>query len=299
MSSIVLTSAQLEELAGCVLSITQARYAMIAVYCLQIYEWLATSEKEVNLIHRARWTSVKVAYLLCRYYPLFLWPVITWAYVGNHDEDVCQNVMRPIHVLLAPCQVFPQGVMLMRAYAFSGRNKKVLLLLCICYAGLIGVDIWVFCTHIAVPPTIFYLALGKTGCFPDYGDGFMALRIGYSMLAATLMDLASLSVVIVHCYRTRGREISLGRYFVNQGLGAFGFVSAVNIATAATFFDFKNGIGLPFILVVSNLIACRVILQLRRKVTPSDSEISRRHSMLVRNAFGPHPSDDWLMEDHR
>lgn len=72
--------------------------------------------------------------------------------------------------------------MLMRAYAFSGRSKRVLLILCLCYAGLLGVDVWVFCTHIAAPSPIFYVVVGKTGCFPDYGDGFMALRIGVSSL---------------------------------------------------------------------------------------------------------------------
>jgi len=292
MTSVILVSS--------VRSIAEARYAIVAVNCLQVYEWVATSRREADLIHHARWTSVKVAYLLCRYYPLLLWPLVTWAYVGDHDEVVCQRVMRPIHILLAPCQIFPQGVMLMRAYAFSGRNKRVLLLLCLCYIGLIGVDIWVFCTQIAAPPPIFYLVVGRTGCFPDYGNGFMALRIGYSMLASTLMDLVSLIVVLVHCHRTRSRQISLGRYFVNQGLAAFCFVSAVNILTAAIFFEpnsFKSGIGLPFILVVSNLIACRVILQLRRQVMPTKSEISRRHSQLVRDAFATRPSDNWLMEE--
>lgn len=41
MSSL-LTTEQLEELGRCMLSIIQARYAMMAVYCLQVYEWLAT-----------------------------------------------------------------------------------------------------------------------------------------------------------------------------------------------------------------------------------------------------------------
>lgn len=104
--------------------------------------------------------------------------------------------------------------------------------------------------------------------------------------------------------------------------------------------SFHNGIGLPFILVLSNIIvrqehymiflqltsrvsmtqACRVyvpaqrflsrtslimlsrsphrVLQLRRKVTPTESEIDRRNSRIVRNAFASSSiADGWLMEE--
>ncbi|RDB18497.1 hypothetical protein Hypma_000251 [Hypsizygus marmoreus] len=282
--------------------IEEARYAIVAVFCLQIYEWVTSAEKEIKLIHKARWTSIKTAYLLCRYYPLLLWPLVLFAYVGNHSWDMCNLLTTPVHIILAPLQIFPQGVMLMRAYAFSGRDRRVLFLLCSCYVGLVGVDIWVFCTDITMLPKTIYILLGGTGCYPDYGKGFMGFRLGYSMLAATLMDLVSLAVVLVICIRTRTREISLGRYFVNQGLVAFGLVSGLNIATAVIFFkpnSSHSGIGLPFTLVVSNLIACRIILELRRKVTPSDSEIAQRNSRIVRDAFAQGDSDAWLMPDEK
>ena len=72
----------------------------------------------------------------------------------------------------------PTAVMLMRAYAFSGRNKKVMVLLASCYAGLILVDIWAFCKKVDMPPSILYSVLGGTGCFPNYGEESMALRVG-------------------------------------------------------------------------------------------------------------------------
>lgn len=72
----------------------------------------------------------------------------------------------------------------MRAYAFAGRRTSILLLLGSCYLGLLGVDIWAFCTAIDVLPTALYTVTSiiyhtkGTGCFPNYGAGFMALRIG-------------------------------------------------------------------------------------------------------------------------
>ncbi|KAG6909796.1 hypothetical protein DXG01_015289 [Tephrocybe rancida] len=285
-----------------VLIIQEARYAIVAVYSLQVYEWFVTLDKEIDLvsanetrqryelvltainqIHKARWTSVKVTYLLCRYYTLFLWPIVMAAYCRAWSWNFCNRWGPPVHVLFMPCQLFPQGkpgeerhetctnparssfkrsaVMLMRAYAFSGRDKRILALLLTCYAGLCAVDIWSFCTHISTLPEILFLALGGTGCYPYYGVGYMGFRIGYSMLAATLMDLISLIIVLMHCSRNANREVSLARYFVNQGLVSFGLVIAVNIIAATFFFNQKsphNGLGLPFIMVVSNLIACRV-----------------------------------------
>ncbi|KAJ3515230.1 hypothetical protein NLJ89_g1894 [Agrocybe chaxingu] len=66
-------------------SIMEARYAMAAMLSLQVYEWLSGLDAELRLIHRARWTWIKTLYLLCRYYPLILWMVVMWAYVGNHS----------------------------------------------------------------------------------------------------------------------------------------------------------------------------------------------------------------------
>lgn len=74
--------------------------------------------------------------------------------------------------------------MLMRAYAFAGRRKSILLLLGSGYLALLGVDIWAFCTAIEVLPKELYIVTSiiyhtkGTGCFPNYGAGFMALRIG-------------------------------------------------------------------------------------------------------------------------
>lgn len=284
--------------------ITEARYAIVAVYCLQLYEWIATGKKEVDLVHHSRWTSVKVAYLLCRYYTLLIWPLVMFAYVGNHTWDLCRYLTAPVHALLAPCQLFPQAVMLMRAYAFCGRDKRVLALLLTCYGGLVVVDIWSFCTHITILPEFVFTILGGTGCYPLYGKGYMGFRIGYSMLAATLMDMVSLTSVLVHCARSRSRQISLARYFIKQGLASFGLVVTVNVATAGVFFDQNgphNGLGLPFILVVSNLIACRIILDLRRKVRPTDSEIAMQHSRIVheglRTRSYDETQDEWLMEE--
>lgn len=69
-----------------------------------------------------------------------------------------------------------------RAYAFSGRRPVVLVVLALPYLGLVGLNIWVFCTGISIPPMAYYVITGGTGCFPDYGAETVKLRIGVSTI---------------------------------------------------------------------------------------------------------------------
>lgn len=57
-------------------------------------------------IHRAKWTLIKLMYLLCRYYPFAVWILVIWAYVGNHDAQTCARVAHGVHATLAPCVGF-------------------------------------------------------------------------------------------------------------------------------------------------------------------------------------------------
>ncbi len=74
----------------------------------------------------------------------------------------------------------------MRAYAFTSRSRHVLILLGICYISLVFLNVWVFCVRIDVPLEL-YIALRHTGCFPNYGKGLMAMRIGVSLLPAYIL----------------------------------------------------------------------------------------------------------------
>ncbi|KAG6849472.1 hypothetical protein H0H93_008141 [Arthromyces matolae] len=247
--------------------IQEARYAIAAVYCLQIYEWLSTLRNEIEVMHtRSRWTTVRVAYLICRYYPLLLWPVVIVAYCGTWSYQFCT-------------------VMLMRAYAFTGRDKRVLILLLGCFSGLLAVDIWAFCTDITTLPEIAFITMGGTGCFPYYGKGFLGFRIVFN--DGGYIDGSSLSDSLA-C-----------------GLKGFAFVIVANVIAAGLFFKYRiipnftnqrsprdssqnsphNALGLPFALAISNLIACRVILGLRKKGMPTETLLNAQNSFLVRDAL--------------
>lgn len=59
-------------------------------------------------IHKAphRWTAVKGAYLVCRYYPIIVFPFQLWAWLGDHTYGVCSNALTPLYVTLLPLVSF-------------------------------------------------------------------------------------------------------------------------------------------------------------------------------------------------
>ncbi|KAJ7035541.1 hypothetical protein C8F04DRAFT_510764 [Mycena alexandri] len=234
------------------------RNGILAVNSLMLYEWLATLPDEVELIYPSRWNSIKAAYLLCRYYALLVWSLVVFGYAANHTAQTCAKWTRIISSVLLPLQILAPGVMLMRAYAFAGRSVRVLVFLLSFYAALVGIAVWFFCFDIVPLTDLAFEILGGTGCFPDFTAPHVAMRLVLTMGASMGMDLISLSIIAIYCVRARSTRGSLGRTFINQGLGAFAVVVMVHGVALGVYFSplgFHNGVGLPYILVIPNLIA--------------------------------------------
>ena len=72
----------------------------------------------------------------------------------------------------------------MRAYAFSGRNPIVLVILSACFAFVVGTHIWFFWADVptltAFVDSHVAAAIGGIGCFVDYRASSVGLRVGVS-----------------------------------------------------------------------------------------------------------------------
>jgi hypothetical protein len=276
------------------------RYSVTAVYVVQVYEWLIQLDDEWTLIHQARWTSVKIAYLFCRYYPLLVFPVYLWAWLGDHSSELCQKIIHPLYAFLVPFHLCPQGVILMRAYAFTGRNKFVLAILLPAYLAFITAFSWLLGSQFIYVKDLYFL-FGTSACFAndkhaEDGPGFSytrATRTGLVILGSFLLDSLMMSVVILHCIRIRSTQGTLGRTFLKQGAGVFVVMSGLNLLVASIYLGRNrqfDGVGTPFLMILGPVLACRLVLMLRRTVSPSESEERRRQSCLVREAFAAYDS---------
>ncbi|CAA7265204.1 unnamed protein product [Cyclocybe aegerita] len=278
-----------------------SRYGILITYSVLIYEWVACFQDEVKLIYRRRWSYVSMAYTLCRYYPLLMWGVVAWSYTFNHTPGICKSAVRPVHALQLPLQLFGQAVMVMRAYVFSERSNLVLAILLSGYGVLVGAVAYLFLTDVPLPvhnPSSPVFLLGKSGCFPDYSEKAFGLRIGLALVSAMLVDSLNLLVVSFYSWkRSRYGRSKLTCFFSKQGLNAFVWMTVSNVITLALYFSQDNGIGVPFVLVISNIFACRIILQLRSGSWQTGTQLSRDNSQMIRDALAklPPPQDEWAV----
>ncbi|KAF8889392.1 hypothetical protein BD779DRAFT_1439386 [Infundibulicybe gibba] len=117
-------------------------------------------------IYRSRWNLVKFFYLVCRYYPLAVWPFYIWTLVLDHDFQTCDKIYLYQQASMLPLQIAPQCILLLRAWAFTGKNKYVLCLFSAIFACFVGVEAWAYATPTTLNTQLFSL-LGKSGCFRD------------------------------------------------------------------------------------------------------------------------------------
>jgi hypothetical protein len=211
------------------------RYCVTALFALQVYEWLLMSAKEVYLIHRARWTSIKIAYLFCRYYPLVIWPTFLWSILGNHDANVCGYLVHVIYAFIVPLQASTQAVMLIRTHAFTGRRKAVLILLLTNYLVLLGAQIWTFTADIHSATPILHPFVGNTACLRLQNSlpRRVILRTALVLYGTFFFDLLCVVIVATYCIFSQSMQGRLGETFLKQGMAGFVAMTIGNLFAAS------------------------------------------------------------------
>jgi len=85
---------------------------------------------------------------------------------------------------------------------------------------------------------------------------------------------------------------SLAEFYVSQansGIGAFILMTFIHITAAALAFGnivpFGGGLIVPLPLILANIVACRLILSLRQRASPTETEEQAKISRIVRSAL--------------
>ncbi|KAK0464430.1 uncharacterized protein EV420DRAFT_1042849 [Desarmillaria tabescens] len=256
-----------EEVLTVLNAVQVGRRVIVAVYVLQVYEWLICWRDEVELIWSSSWNSMRILFTICRYFPLLFYPFYLWAWIPSHSKELCEKLICPLYGFCSVFQLSAQAVILIRSYAFSGQYLCILILLCTCWIGLAGADIWMFFTQFILVDLTFSISGSRSSCFGNdrhseasYDSGLFATPVGTVMLISFGFDTLMMVLCIVHCLRTRSAQGPLGRAFLKQGIAAFLVISSLNFFTAMSFFGRSSltGITLPLTLVMSDIIACRL-----------------------------------------
>ncbi|KAK0188041.1 hypothetical protein F5146DRAFT_738459 [Armillaria mellea] len=282
------TSFTYETVLAVLTAVQFGRRVIVAVYALQVYEWLICWRDEVELIWSSRWNSMRILFTICRYFPLLFYPFYLWAWIPVHSKELCEKLICPF-----------------------GQYLCILILLCTCYIGLAGTDIWMFFTQFILVDLTFSITGNRSSCFGNdrhleasYDSGLFATPVGTVMMLSFGFDALMVLLCIVHCLRTRSAQGPLGKAFLKQGIGAFVIISSLNFFTAMSYFGRSSltGITLPLTLVMSDIVACRLqvlsfsfrslsliamyrILSLRRRVSPTESFELQEQSRFVTEAL--------------
>ncbi|KAI9443589.1 hypothetical protein H4582DRAFT_2096103 [Lactarius indigo] len=282
------------------------RYSFIASYAVCFYDWIISLDQEVALIYPAPWNIVKAAYLFSRYYPMAIAPFHLWGIVGDHEQQVCESYYHVIFACPMPSMLSSQFVLMLRTYAFSGRKTRVLAVLLISYLGLVGVMLWVLSKQLILPP--MPPVIKSSGCFAvsdlkSIGEvpanaihGVssvpvpIAYHIGLISILATFFDCLNMFIVLWYWVRERGTFGPLGNSFLKQGILVYVIMTALNALTIGGLFSsslVRRGLSATYSLayILPSALACRLVLMLRRKASPTETKLRLEHSHLVDDAL--------------
>jgi len=269
-------------------------YVTVAAYAIQVYDWLICFNDERLYVHKARWTTVKISFLICRYLPLFLWPFYIWGWALPHHVSVCAKVVQPLYVLLVFPTMAAQVVLIIRTYAFAGHNKLIFILLAAIWIAMFGAQLWKQITRWSVVHEWQDL-IGDFPCFAwdrrttASGVGVYSRHIhAMFKLYTFLFDTLMMAIVFIRCVRFRTIWGPLAKVFVAQGLIAYVMMSALHLATTVILFNPHSRLydGICFLPpVLGCVIACRLILMLRRRTDPNTTTEARNQSKALQDAI--------------
>ncbi|KAH8984412.1 hypothetical protein EDB92DRAFT_1886740 [Lactarius akahatsu] len=279
---------------------------MIVAYSACFYDWVISLDQEVALIYPAPWNSVKAAYIFCRFYPMAIAPFHLWGLVGNHEQSVCESYYHVLSACAMPTLLSAQFILMLRTYAFSGRKTWVLVVLSISYLGLTGVIIWVLSKELTRLSPLFFFTK-RNACFgisdePDItvlaasvlqGKGVpapIAYHMGMISVLATFFDCLNMLVVLWHWVRGRDTFGPLGKSFLKQGMLVYVIMTALNTLAICAFLSpylVRRGLASSslFANILPSALACRLVLMLRQKASPTETKLRLEYSHMVDNAL--------------
>ncbi|KAN0136678.1 hypothetical protein V8E53_005448 [Lactarius tabidus] len=281
-------------------ALTVGRYSITSVYVACFYDWIISLNQEVAFIHPAPWNAVKCAYLFCRYYPLAIAPFHFWGFVGDHEQQVCEKYYPALYYCTIPMILSAQLILMLRTYAFSGKKKWVLAILLIALLGLVGVTIWVMSKELSL--TLLFVLVNRTGCFAmsdqptvNATGSISAMapfgyRLGIISIIAAFFDFLNMFIVVRRCIQERGTLGPLSQSFLKQGILVYVIMTASNALTIGALYspqlmhDFKS-IGPAFAYILPCTLSCRLVLMLRRKASPTETELRFEYSHMIDEAL--------------
>ncbi|KAH7103556.1 hypothetical protein BKA62DRAFT_45430 [Auriculariales sp. MPI-PUGE-AT-0066] len=238
-------------------------------YAVAIYDWLLCLNDEILFLTSSGVSPAKIAYAICRFWPLFAHPIVLWVQAFDHSHDFCERMFRVPLYLVAINFAAAASVLAIRLYAFTGGRRPIAVFLALGISIVTIYQFWVVSTQILLIPF-------GTGCYP--GDKNENIRNLAGLFFSNLVyDIFATSIFAVHALTTFKFKLSLTsgftRHFLREGFSYFIAISLINIANSAASFQKINvsysGVVTGLSMLIPNILACRLVINMRREARRS------------------------------
>jgi len=259
-----------------------SRRTIFGSYALAVYEFLIVFDAEIVTIHKSKWSLLRALYYGCRFGPLLLYPIVIYGLVGDHDEESCKPLIPLVTFCLNLFPCLPQCIFTLRAWAFMGAKRPMLLIFLPCLFAYIGVVVWAFWYRLRALEGLFLF--GKAACIRELDHGSSPFL--WMSYAGVALDVVIGLAMVVHCYRSYSSQSRIGKLLVEQGLLYYPVMILMNTVSAAltTIGKFPEYEVLVFFTsaIFSNLLACRFVIQIREH-TSTEFNSTHLRSMVFRD----------------
>jgi len=114
-----------------------------------------------------------------------------------------------------------------------------------------------------------------------------------------VFDCLNMFIVIRHCVQERSTLGPLGESFLKQGVLVYVIMTILNALTIGTYFSshlLYQAQGSWFAYILPSALSCRLVLILRRKASPTETELQDQFSEMIDKALEmvvvePRPGD--------
>lgn len=249
------------------------KYQHGGLQSIAVYDWLLCFNREQQFVLSRGITTAKVAYLMCRYWPLVAHPILIWVTVVDHRADpaFCRRAVRVPMILQIGNFVGVGSILILRVHAFIGRILPVTWFLVACLLGDVAYQLFVSIAKTGYDPNV--------GCHPvDVGK---AKHMGGYITAPLLFDSIALIITMLFAFQGRPkgtwrlRGSFYTRVFLRDGIAYFVaimLVHGVNVVLNSQPDEALAGAGIPSSLILPSILACRLFLHLRHASPPAPQD---------------------------
>ncbi|EJF67084.1 hypothetical protein DICSQDRAFT_164921 [Dichomitus squalens LYAD-421 SS1] len=254
--------------------VTQIHFC--AMYAIIVWDWFFGLQREYRFIWKTSWTPVKVAYLFCRYWVLAVVPYLLYAFAVNHTEETCQRIFKIPVALAMWNQVAAESILLIRTYAFFNRNIYVLVLLVSALSGVVAYQLYVATSQMDLLPFMPPHAI-MGPCFP-MSKPHSAHLLGFfiaPLLYDTMVTFMTIGKAITIRRRNGGPSSRLIQTFLREGVFYYILISIANLVNGIFYLQPRQAISaicIPLSVMLSPVLACRLILDLRERGSETVSQ---------------------------